>query len=472
MDQVVCPKCRASIEPDLLSGRKSAECPFCGGDLSEIAGPAAAGEFGPTSEADSAHATSLARAWGVPAGSKIHIAQSDSEKLVLYIPPGGKGTAFMGCFALAWNVFMIVFTAIWFGIGAAGNQAQGNPPPLIVLILFLALFWAVGLGMFYGWLRLKFTRSILLLDKERFAIQRTFFNRKWIKETQLDSDSRAELRESHSENDKPIYKVAVTGADKKSVNFGTALAHEEKVWLVDTLNRFIGIKDGYSGIAASDHQAHVVPAIRPEELPDASGLRVIESSQDKLVVELPILSPFARMVFLIPLLVVEALWVIPLASRAFNQMAAPQGMGVGVVLLAMFVIPSILTALFVLVIFFGKTTIELDRQHLRRTRQFGPLKSVKEIGTPSIRRVYVPLFAGARDSTQVPVPASRRKEISKGISFCMVETSAAEPFTLTLFQNVKAAHNLAGLLQHQLEQMGILGPDVAADEEKSTTTSP
>src|SRR5262249_3266273 len=151
-------------------------------------------------------------------------------------PGGGSSATGVGCFAVAWNGFMCLFTVPWgFGMFQQGNDA----PPLLVMVGFLGLFWAVGLGIAAFWAKLKYERTFLLLDRDRLVIQRVLFNRKRLEETHLTSDSRAALVESYQQNDNPVYRIEVQGS-LRAAKFGTALADSEKDWVVDRINDFLG----------------------------------------------------------------------------------------------------------------------------------------------------------------------------------------------------------------------------------------
>src|SRR5689334_6025699 len=86
----------------------------------------------------------------------IRIHQADADRLVLDIPPG-KSTGGIGCFAILWNGFMVVFTTIVF---VAPNH--NDQKPALGLFLFLGLFWLIGLGIIYAWVKMRFERCFLL----------------------------------------------------------------------------------------------------------------------------------------------------------------------------------------------------------------------------------------------------------------------------------------------------------------------
>jgi hypothetical protein len=168
MPELVCPVCRADIEPDLLEQTGNSECPFCGADVSQLPLETPVSTMGlearpellnpmesSANRADSAASVSRELP-PLPAGSKLQVIEADDERLILYIPAGGKSVAGFGVFALVWNGFMAV------------------------------------------------------------------------------------LRESYSENDVPVYHVAVDGTNG-TAKFGTPLSEAEKNWLVKIVNDFLGV---------------------------------------------------------------------------------------------------------------------------------------------------------------------------------------------------------------------------------------
>src|SRR5579872_1935932 len=211
-----CPNCGAEISPERMATEGRSECPFCEADLSAVAPPAPPVGAGPgtsagTDDLPDNPGSELRRLPALPSKSKINVVESTGERLVFYIAGGGKNAAALGCFALAWCGFMCVFTP---GIGVGMFQAGQNGLPLAFLIAFLALFWAVGLGMAYFWVRMKYERTFLLVERDRIVVQRVLFSRKRTDETLLSPESRAGLVESYQQNEQPVYRVEIQGRDR------------------------------------------------------------------------------------------------------------------------------------------------------------------------------------------------------------------------------------------------------------------
>ncbi len=171
-----------------------------------------------------------------PAAGIIHVHDAGPDRLVLDIPPG-KHAGGLGCFAILWNGFMVVFTSVF---ALAGAQAKGkNDAPVWLFVVFVSVFWLVGFGLIYAWLKLRFERCFLLVDRERAVLRKMFLGRQRQTELPLEALSRAQLTESYKQNDVPVYRVTVTGAGGNTLHFGTSLAQPEKDWCVDAINALL-----------------------------------------------------------------------------------------------------------------------------------------------------------------------------------------------------------------------------------------
>jgi hypothetical protein len=231
-----CPACHADLGDWHSADRGAAECPFCGVAL-------AIGSLKPA-ESDSV-ATPAAAPFAMqteqPADSRVEVVESGPERLVLHLPPGGGSTSGLGCFAIAWNGFMVLFTSMFVGIGFFAENG-GDGPPLFVWGM-IALFWTIGIGMAIYWLRMKLQRTYILLERDRLVVQNQIFGKKTTIEADLGDDARARLVEAYSVNDVPVHTVQVRGVSR-TVKFGTRLSEGEKHWLVATLNQRLGVATG------------------------------------------------------------------------------------------------------------------------------------------------------------------------------------------------------------------------------------
>ncbi len=165
----------------------------------------------------------------VPSATHLQLVEDAPDRLVVHIPGGGPQARGLGCFAVLWNGFMVCFTSVGAGIALGGGQGQA--PPWYVIIPVVSLFWAIGLGMAYFWVRMRFTRHNVLVEPERIVVQKLFFERKSLEETAMGADSTVELVERYKQNDTPVHAVSVSGVDR-TIRFGTSLSDQDKRFLV------------------------------------------------------------------------------------------------------------------------------------------------------------------------------------------------------------------------------------------------
>ncbi len=174
-----------------------------------------------------------------PAGVGIQVVKSSDSQLVIAIPPGGKRARSIGCFGVAWLGITATVSGGFLVAGFA-EQNGDDAPPLFILIPLFGIFWAVGIGMIVAWVRMRFTQILLSVEREQFAIQKTLFGKKKLKKLPLDGNSHAELVESYSENDQPVYAIQMEGVSETE-KFATGLSYEEKRWLASSINQFLGV---------------------------------------------------------------------------------------------------------------------------------------------------------------------------------------------------------------------------------------
>lgn len=196
-----------------------------------------------------------------PANGIVRIHQADADRLVLDIPPG-KNSGGLGCFAIIWNGFMAVFTTLMI---VAPNQ--NDQKPAVGLFLFLGLFWLIGLGFLYAWVKMRFERCFLLVDRNRAVLRRMLFGRQRQKELELDESSRAQLTSAYEQNDEPVYRVTMQGVGGKLLHFGTSLEPAEKDWCVDAINALIAppVISASSKLPAGPLLCEACGAVLPEE---------------------------------------------------------------------------------------------------------------------------------------------------------------------------------------------------------------
>lgn len=248
MAELVCPGCQTVLREDLVEGAGAPDCPFCGARLPDTFG---VGMRRDVNGSRAEEAGRVARLWeegespsgeaelfaSPPEGSKVQVIEGTAERAIFYVPGGWKRGAFaLGFFALFWNGLLTMMTVGT--IRGALNPPAGQAPPPLFLIPFLSVFWAIGLGILFWFLKLLFERLLLLVEQERLVIRRTLFGWERNKTISLGEKAAAALVVSYSQNERPVYAIAVEGTDG-TIKFGTGLSDTEKDWFVDTINAFL-----------------------------------------------------------------------------------------------------------------------------------------------------------------------------------------------------------------------------------------
>jgi hypothetical protein len=165
----------------------------------------------------------------LPAGSMIGIYPTEANQLALRIPPGNP-SASLGYTTIAWNGFMATFTIVM-GLSFQNDLAKDYG-------MLIGLFWLVGAGLVFAWIKLRFERCLIYVNRERAVLRKMLFGRQQQLEAELDESSRAELTVSYrnGDDDRPVYRVSIVGADGGRMHFGASLDERDKAWCVDAIN--------------------------------------------------------------------------------------------------------------------------------------------------------------------------------------------------------------------------------------------
>lgn len=225
---IQCPECHATLTAEDIAPDQ-AQCPFCTAELTELPDPETSPE---TSIVDEAPRDAIARE--VPSGS-YEVVERSPERLVLHLP-AAKSTGGIGFFALIWNVFITIFTSV-FAFAAGKDEIDSSP---WAIAAFLSVFWLTGFGLIVVWVRMRFTRLFLLLEKDRLVIQRKIF-RTSNRELILGAAPRASLEEAYSSNEVKVYQLVVRG-EGASEKFGVALSPPVQQLLMREINDFLGVE--------------------------------------------------------------------------------------------------------------------------------------------------------------------------------------------------------------------------------------
>jgi len=425
----------------------------------------------------------------LPETSRIQIIETEPSRMVIHVPSGGKKARGIGCFALIWNGFMAFFTVAML-IGAGPDELS-----LWVMLSFLSLFWAVGLGMLYWWIRMRFTRLYLMLEPDRLVIQRILFGRKSIRETNLGPESAASLVEAYRQNDDPVYTVAVKG-ENRTAKFGTSLSIEEKQWFVHRVNEFLGDRAGAAkptddltlqcdacgadlnpNLLAAKEVMVVCPScgqkidakqlalgavyqddaeiadLAPCDLPAEIPIVIEDNSPQRLILHYPAVPSGRAKGFAAGFLVVFSL---AFSGGSLSALVTDlKGVNgpfdvLFIIIPVVFVLAGLIPLLIALFLVRGRVTIDLSPKVLRCRWHLGPLGYRKTVPTESITRIAVGAgFSGERQLAGQPQLAS-----STGSDRVCLVWVHGKAVPITTFHNATFARAMAGLMRFQLHRMG------------------
>jgi len=475
-----CPACHAEIAD--VAG--TSNCPFCGTTLERSESSWTASDSSDLSPA-AAHGESPVPP--LPDQSRIEIVAADEDHLVLHLPPGGSNARGLGCFALFWNGFMTIFTPPWFLAGGA------NGPPLGIIVPFLLVFWAVGLGMAYAWARMRFTRVFLLLDRDRVAIQSQWFRWKSFQEALLGPGSQARLVESYRVNDEPVHAVRIAG-EGRTISVATQLSGPEKQWLVDVVNRRLAPVAAplagawpnfcpWCGGALADlpddrdaapcphcgeevsrlpgsarrPQPIEIPVVTPAEVPPDSDVRIEADDGDRLRFSLPLLPAGAPRAWIAGVTAAIGLvWTLVNGASLLHEAAVVFGGGPGplafdlakLVFSGCFMLPGLFLLGASLAARRGRIAVDIASDWTTATYGWGLFRIRKRLATAAIDAVKLRSkadleAAGVKgEATHFPGPDDLLvATVHVGTSF----------LPLTTIHNAETAKVVAGLTQSRLQ---------------------
>jgi len=172
-----------------------------------------------------------------PAGSQVSI-QHGSASIVVEVPPlglhkGSMGLFFMGC---VWCLFMAIITAVML---FSDQAAKAND---LELLLFLAGFWVVGLGLLVVAVYLGKRRATLTAGKSGltvvqawpFGVKRREFRRADIETVRMGfSNVRV--------NNRPLAELQIHRVGAKKVGFFVGREPDELRWMASELRKALGI---------------------------------------------------------------------------------------------------------------------------------------------------------------------------------------------------------------------------------------
>ena len=219
----ICPKCRHQFHPfrerPLTSWNDKIVCPECGYEvaLKESLATQRALKLNPTGP------------FPRPVETKIEKKTVTETQLLFAIPASGRWGGLLS-FCILWNAIS------WSGFLVCLHHVKSNQPWFVVL--FVAVFPLIGIGLAYAALRARFSTHLLYLSPEFIRLQRQLFGRR--KNFDLvTADVTTVLKAPfYQQNYQPVYGIEIKSNSGK-IRFGSILTEDEKNWLCWEIREFI-----------------------------------------------------------------------------------------------------------------------------------------------------------------------------------------------------------------------------------------
>jgi len=173
-----------------------------------------------------------------PPGSPVQLEPVD-DGLRVIVPPEGlwKGSKGLFFFGLLWCAFMAVFTTI-----AVKGEWEGGKGAGLPVWLFVAGFWAIGIGLLAAAAHLGKRQAMLCVSGGRLSVdQRGLFGAKH-REWQRDDIAAIRADASNMEvNDRPLTEIQIHPVVGKKVGLLAGRCEDELRWIASELRRALGV---------------------------------------------------------------------------------------------------------------------------------------------------------------------------------------------------------------------------------------
>ncbi|MBI1336878.1 MAG: hypothetical protein GC164_07940 [Phycisphaera sp.] len=170
----------------------------------------------------------------------VSVVEHRPDGITITVPRAGmRGTKGLGCFAVFWLGFMVLFTAL----GGKGffSSVQGIGA-VLALVGFFALFWGVGIGMaVYAWHLATRTAILDTVGQTLVVTRKGLFGLKQ-QEWAASEIEKIVMGPSGMEvNDVPVMELQVHPRGGKKVGLLSQLDNEELRWLAAELRAALGL---------------------------------------------------------------------------------------------------------------------------------------------------------------------------------------------------------------------------------------
>jgi hypothetical protein len=179
-----------------------------------------------------------------PPGSPIEVKHYD-DGVAITVPPAGlwKGSRGLFGFGLVWCGFMTVFSSMFLFIGANAQDVQGGDK-LWILVLFMIVFWAVGIGMLLGGINMgRRQAGLAVAGGTLMVMQIGIFGKKQREWLLAEVESIAVVSSGMEMNDVPVMQLQILDTDGKQLGLLAGRSDEELEWIAHELRVAGGISE-------------------------------------------------------------------------------------------------------------------------------------------------------------------------------------------------------------------------------------
>jgi len=397
---------------------------------------------------------------GFPRGSRIEFVKQSTEQLVLSLPPNPAANRSFGGVALLSGVVLVMVTTFVLVGFLGGFFGQGLPAGVVTFIGFELTLWWVGELVAIGiWLRLRFTRLLVSVERDRFTVQQSLFNWRTLRSLPLDERSRASLQ-NLSGKLSPNYILRIHGATRV-VRFGNTLTNDEKSALVHLINGFLyagnpWIPDPFGKVEELTGQ------IDPTSIDADSHVVIEESTPERLRLRTRFLGhETARLLAALISLVVSVsffllLWLVLEAVGRFVWPQGGQPAWIAWSFEGLEILPALAGQAVGLWLLLARTSLELTPQSIACRWHLGRIGFSKRLRPAVVSRVVVlwqfDASVGGRNSA---LRSLLHTWARTPLADCLIET-ADDSLRLSLFDSLQDARTAAGVIRWQLHKWGLL----------------
>jgi hypothetical protein len=338
--------------------------------------------------------------------------------------------------ALVWNLFVVGSTVVLL-VGSLEMSL------LLLAIPFLTLFLAVGWYLAGSWISMRFTRSDVLISRQKLGLKKVLFGFKRMEIAACDPSTEARLVESYSQDDEAVFRVRLNGIDR-SLAFGTALSREEKNWLVDEINSFLGMPGGEPIKSNTKGSELTFNSLSPDDLSEESFVYVDEPHPGELVLETPVAPHHPLVVGLVVVLILVGLFW---GSLGLWRLWAFAGLVNNIVGWA-FVVAAFLPVCGIVVLLSGRTRVTINEREFVTRVGLGPVGY-------SVRRP-------SRTAERIRLESTVEDPSNGSIATTVVQVGSSK--MLAAWGLVPTCEEVAGLIRHHFDALGIETTEQSVNE--------